>query len=160
MSEFGSGVVVCLVKFSEHLNNSMFERASVALWYLHASNDRREADMIEAARYPRGDAARRQGLINSVVLGREELTDEMAVSAFTLWANGASDHFYDLQRDVAPQKLCELADFMLDLGHGDGLMGSWPLSAQETYDNIWRLWKEATLETDKAYTATPDWGEW
>lgn len=77
-SEFGRGLVICLVKFAEHFPNITWS----------------------------------------------EKQD------WSVWANGASDHLYDIQvpkkwKDTELDRLVrELQDKGLDMGHGKGLLGN------------------------------------
>lgn len=103
-SEFGSGIVVCLAKFSEHLGMQRYR--------------------------------------NSVDL--------------ELWMNGASDHFYDLDRQRAPKSLIQLADLTLEIGHG--FTGK--NYTEKDYQQILKLWKKSCIAIDKKLNTNPDWGRW
>lgn len=159
-SEFGSGVIVCLVKFSEHLSNDMMMRYVHAQWWYNANQLKRDAWESEARHYPTGDSSRIVAHARSVFMGIRENSEAELLSALAMWANGASDHFYQLDAELAPPKLKILADFMLDLGHGSGMMGKWERSAEDTIDYIWQMWEEATLEIDVKFGSKPDWGQW
>jgi hypothetical protein len=146
-SEFGSGLVTCLGKFSEHLSNNAAERCHAIAWAAARTPAERERIYAEAAQLPLGDTARRL----SLACTRTTYSD-----ALEMWANGASDHFYDLRRSVAPAPLKQLADLTLRVGHG--FTGeSW---TPETWNEIWQLWKRSCLAVDRRLGLTPEWGRW
>lgn len=74
-----------------------------------------------------------------------------------MWMNAASDHFYDLNRDIAPGPLVELADFALKIGHG--FTGQvWTM---KDVQKIIALWRKACLALDQLLgVEDADWGEW
>ena len=158
-SEFGAGVVVCLAKFSEHLGNSMIERFLHARHWHTMKDDQRAKTEDEACQHPFGDASRLLGDVRSILWSEQPQRDLMR--ALSLWANGASDHFYELDRERAPAPLVELAELMLDLGHGKGLMGGYDDGdPDETWKRIKDLWHESCLAVDKQLGTQPDWGQW
>lgn len=116
-SEFGAGLVVCLVKFSEHLANWAAQRYMDAAWWAKLTPGERDAQAREAAKYPFGDAARRLAHAKSVFFD-EAPSEERLSRALAMWANGASDHFYDLDEEKAPPPLGALASLTLSMGHG------------------------------------------
>ena len=161
MTEFGSGVVVPLAKFSEHLQNESENRVWSAIRWTKMSEDEKSKTRQEATIYPRGDAARQLSDV-TVVLGSVESslgwTEEKAISQWiVVWMNGASDHFYDLDREKAPQSLIELADLCLEIGHGFDHGKTWD---ESTMKQIRDLWKKSCLEVDKLLDVNGDWGEW
>lgn len=159
-SEFGAGVVVCLAKFSEHLwGGPAFSERTLHAYvrWQEATPERRAAWQQEAARYPTGDAAefmRQIGVakVSEVVRG----TPERVIShVIEMWMNGASDHFYDLDRERAPQPLVELADLTLTIGHG--FTGqTWTM---EHVEWIRELWKDSCMALDQLLGTHPEWGE-
>ena len=154
-SEFGSGIVVCLAKFSEHLSNHMYERVSRAIWWSEASEEKREAQRKEANIYPHGDAAQRIRDAESALRVGE--TPEQAISeSIMMWMNGASDHMYGVDRDVAPPALVALADLTLAVGHGFTEI----VWTKETVEKIRQLWQDACLEVDALLGVKADWGQW
>ncbi len=154
-SEFGRGVVVCLAKFSEHLFNRQAVTVMNEIRFSEMSGDDKYVEESEARTHPRGDAAQRiAGRMYSGMLGH--LTGNPVSEALEMWANGASDHFYDLDRDRAPQPLCELADLTLEMGHG--FTGkTW---TPEHWMRIHDLWRESCLSLDRTLGNNPDWGRW
>lgn len=155
MSEFGKGIVVCIVKFSEHLNNDLMCRVRSLSYWLNSSSSKQAELLSQAKAYPNGDVA---NLVRDASI-YGGLPDEKLLSQYIeSWANGASDHFYDLDREKAPKALCELATLTLDMGHGFRREALWTSKDIET---IYRLWEEASLELDLMLGVRDgDWGEW
>lgn len=150
-SEFGRGVVICLAKFSEHLANEWATRVRTRAWWDRQDEANRARQVAEAHNFPRGDAARR--------LADLEIAPEID-GALRSWANAASDHFFDLDRDRAPGALVELADLTLSMGHGFGLDGGGPWTVDH-WRRIHALWQQACEGLDQLLgAAAPDWGQW
>jgi hypothetical protein len=155
-SEYGAGVVICLVKFSEHLRDPMHERVMAAGRWKCMDSRAREKALAEAARHPHGDSARHYALIPRMIEIYDD-EDRYLSSTIEVWANAASDHFGDLDYEKAPQSLCDLASLMLRMGHGfTGQRWTW-----DDYERVRDLWKQACLDVDRRLgVARPDWGEW
>jgi hypothetical protein len=153
-SEFGAGIVVCLAKFSEHLQQHGAYSERTIREYAAASPEKIAAWQEEARSYPRGDAAQRLASFFIFEVGNQ--SREGAIShAIAMWMNSASDHMYDLD-DRAPAPLKELAALTLRIGHGF-TDETWTV---ETMDRIRDLWRESCLEVDRILGVDPDWGEW
>ena len=152
-SEFGAGVVVCLAKFAEHLGHDSRHNV-VYNTHRWSKMDDYERDQIreEINGHPNGDAARKYGLVISL----EGFQSNPVSSAIEMWANGASDHFYDLDRDKAPESLKELASITLSMGHGFQ-RNDWTF---EEFENVHKLFRQACLDVDKMLGVEPDWGQW
>jgi len=134
-SEFGAGIVVCLAKFSEHLWNE---------WDPTMRRDGRADRLLETEI----DIAKK-------VYPEDDPEARAFSSLVERWANGASDHFYDLD-EKAPPALKELASLTLGMGHG--FTGR--LWTEEDVDRIRALWKQACLEVDGMLGVKSDWGQW
>lgn len=159
VSEFGSGLVVCLAKFSEHLmRHGPYDEQMVREYvdWLKTSESAKNAVRAEAELHPRGDSAQRLGRIDVLEILARHGDPAAAISrAIHLWMNGASDHFLDLD-ERAPEPLRELAALTLRIGHG--FTGeTWTI---ETVDRIRELWKESCLALDEMLGIESDWGEW
>lgn len=154
-SEFGRGVVVCLAKFTEHLANRQAVSVANEIRYRRMTDEEKATEVREAEQHPRGDAAQRiASRLYSGILA--SLTRDAVSESLERWANGASDHFYDLDRERAPTPLCELADLTLDMGHG--FRGqTW---TEGDWTRIHDLWRAACLAVDEKLGAAPDWGKW
>lgn len=141
-SEFGAGIVICLAKFSEHLSNNM-EREILVYdnW------------VKKGCKGPLPPECR------SIHIGYEvRNSHERAISShIEMWMNAASDHFYELDLDRAPESLKELAELTLSIGHGFVHDRLWDVS---TVHRIRELWKYSCIELDKRLKTKPDWGEW
>lgn len=146
-SEFGHGVVICVAKFAEHLSNHWAEIARVTRWWATIDDDRRATEIQSAITHPRGDAARRQTMVDIVKLE----------DALQMWANGARDHFLDLDRGHATPGVCELADLVLKMGDVyPQYTCTW-----DDFQQVYALWERACVELDASLGVTaPDWGEW
>lgn len=148
-SEFGAGIVVCLVKFSEHLGEprcrSIWEYSR---WLKKPEGESPQAFNEEAFhRWP-------------TLRGGATTPQEYAMhEAIHMWASAAGDHFFDLDRDRAPQPLCDLADLMIELRNSH-LTDQPRLFTTADLDRVDDLWKEATLAVDRLLGTTPNWGQW
>lgn len=154
-SEFGAGIVVCLVKFSEHMYEHGFFSERTIRDYAHLTEEELSRLRAEAARYPKGDAAAkllRLSVIHEDIYGSKEVALSHLIE---MWMNAASDHMYDLD-ERAPEPLKELAALTLRIGHG--FSGeTWTI---EHVDKIRELWQAATLSVDRMIGLEPDWGSY
>lgn len=155
-SEFGKGVIICLAKFSEHLWNRWAENIIYTIRWQNMTDEERQNIHKEMEIHPHGDASRHYGMIIAMEGSRFDNRDAVS-SAMELWANGASDHFYDLERDLCPPSLVELADLTLTMGHG--FTGQkW---TEEDWKKIQKLWEDACYELDlQLGVENPDWGNY
>ena len=155
-SEFGAGIVVCLAKFSEHLQDPGFTNESAIREFARWDDDEAMSCAVEAKRFPSGDAAQKLARMGVLGYSAKGQGKDWAISkAIEMWANGASDHFYDLD-DKAPPSLKMLAEIMIHIAHGFSTE-CWTIA---TLDHIRDLWKRSCLEVDKMLGVEPDWGEW
>lgn len=155
-SEFGSGQVVCLVKFMEHMGGHWFERVRDAHYWMGLTPSEREVRIAESEQFPNGDTAKRIANAQSVFLMREPMPKAIS-HAIELWMNGASDHFYDLDKRNCPEPLKELATMALEIGHGF-TNRTWDF--EKTYNELWRLIRESALALDTNHGVPNDWGQW
>ena len=128
-SEFGRGLVICLVKFAEH--NAKLNQT------------------IESYK-KMSESGIPGGLFNES-------------SAITMWANGATDHLYEIEcPDVWPDvkaKVEELQNKGLDMGHGAGLMSDVKYTKKDAYE-LFNLTKEIAIMIDKKMGLSPEIGQW
>lgn len=151
-SEFGAGVIVCLAKFSAHLENDWFHRLMSSKRWMDASPEERARLVSESKSHPHGDAAR---LVSDIIVYHDS-EDAGLSRQIVLWMNAASDHFYDLDRTKAPAPLLELADLCLRIGHGfSGEKWNW-----ETVEKIQQLWQDSCTALDEGMGTVPDWGQY
>lgn len=122
-SEFGRGLVICLVKFAEH------------------------------AMY-----------IQTVIREYASVGGEKEHVGVNLWANGATDHLYDIEVpegkdwDEIRGLVKELQDVGLDMGHGGGLRGDTKYTKEQAVALIEKTRKIALL-IDIKIGINPDEGE-
>ena len=142
-SEFGRGVVICLAKFSAHLENDQTSRVNA--WIRHTNGTPISELPSDYRRYFK-------------ILGDSYPTKQHGLkSLIEIWANAASDHFYDLDETLAPPALKQLASLTLEMGHGftDRL---W---TEADWVHMHDLWERACMELDKQLgVPSPDWGQW
>lgn len=151
-SEFGAGVVVCLAKFSEHLWTEAEKRASGLVALLKGDITRERLSTQAEA-----DLKRAEGGYPFCRPGQDPLT-AAAEDAVHMWASGAADHFYDLDRDRSPQALCDLADLVLRM-RNTHLDSGWTL-ADGGLDRVRDLRQQACIDLDRHLGTIPNWGEY
>ena len=84
-------------------------------------------------------------------------------SAVTLWANGATNHLYEIEvpkgREWAKirKKVKELQEKGLDMGHGSGIMGGKDFTKEDAWA-LMNLTKEIALLIDRKLGLKPDEG--
>lgn len=157
-SEFGAGVIVCIVKFSEHLWTN---RESV-VWELGwlKRGKRKEADLSTEAKHQLDFARRwwrdypqyRNG-------GQDTILDDAIHKQIETWASGASDHFADLDEEHAPTSLVELGNLMFRLRNGF-MDEPERRCTLEDLERVKELWQQAAMDLDRALGVVPNWGEW
>ena len=137
-SDFGRGLVICLVKFAEHFEN------------------------------PNCDAIYNSDNETRTILkrGTEEETTSHLIE---MWANGASDHLYEIQTPeswsykpteltiLITSKLKELQEKGLAIGHGH----TQTIWKKEDIQHLFELTKEIALLIDKQLGVyNSDLGQW
>jgi hypothetical protein len=164
---FGSGLVVCLAKFSEHLENSFVPVNEHVLQnyvrWTRMNEQERERVQQSALTHPHGDDARFLESIWLWISSLNQSPEEIIHHLIEMWMHAASDHFYDLDRDRAPACLVELADLALDMGHGfecqqkDAKRRLWTMVDVE---RLRSLWQQSCLELDNRLGCTDaEWGD-
>src|SRR5262249_172821 len=144
-----------LAKFSAHLENRRGEQVRTLQWWMQLGDAQRSRNRDEAAQFPLGDAAQRLIVVDQSLAIYHTLEHALSQSVW-MWMNGASAHFYELDRQKAPPSLRELAALSLEIGHGR-TDGPW---TYEHVKQISALWERACLELDEQIGTTPDWGTW
>lgn len=130
-SEFGKGFIYCLTLWSMHFHNSMGETCRKIKFLSDKSDE--ELEKIINKSDPKHDYGKDMDtaifymttMRNDVYKGDKLKT---LASHIQLWANGASDHLYEItvpeqfKGTEIEKKVLELQDKGLDVGHGTGLM--------------------------------------
>lgn len=147
MSEFGRGVVVPLVKFSEHLGDHWARDIERAIHWVKADPTERERILTANEEHwqtvLRLDAA-------------AESPEHMLSGLIMMWAQGASDHLSEIEEDKAPKSLTELASLMFKLRY----TRFHDLVGEEEWVKLLALWSAAAMDIDEMLGAQPDWGDW
>jgi hypothetical protein len=147
-SEFGAGVVVCLVKFSEHVGNEEARRIGKAIRWINAAPLEREKLMEET------DPEWVYMLtLDEMAKSSEEMLDRMIIT----WASGAKDHFYDLDRETAPSSLIDLANLLHELSY---IAVDNTFRGEEEWLQVLALWSASAMDLDERLGLQPEWGEW
>lgn len=165
-SEFGKGLVICLVKFAEHFDNHFAEPISIANTYL--SKTEKEKELMLSSNPPANldygfpYMTFLRHFVDSIKFWGSE---EKAFSdLITLWANGSSDHLYNievpkkLRNTKLGRKILLLQKLGLDMGHGKGLTGK-KIYTFKDFKKLRELTREIALLLDKKLGLKADLGE-
>jgi len=166
-SEFGKGLVVCLAKFMEHFSNNLIRQIYHRAFLLKKSQEDQQKIL---SGNPPDNLNYGKDLTEDFIFFMNKTvkifkTPEHAISFdITLWANGASDHLYDIE---VPKKkgweeikkiINKLQDKGLDMGHGAGLMGRKEYTIKDL-EELNNLTKKALILIDKKIGLKPEWGK-
>jgi len=147
-SMFGSGVVVCLVKFHEHFGNREAELLQSAFQWKALDPIDREAILQDPQGNPGWD------MLTAALSTGMHSVDELIEIWGMLWINGASDHLIDLDEEHAPDALITLRDELLEIRR----YHTNPFT-EEKWLLFFALVREAAEEIDRTLGSTPDWGD-
>jgi hypothetical protein len=170
-SEFGRGLVLPLVKFVEHIDDRMADSMIfIATMYLPKSKADRALmlssnppDHLDYG-FPYMEHAKNFEKVYIKVWGDEK---KARSSMITLWANGASDHLYDIRvpaklkgTDIG-KKILLLQSLCLDMGHGKGLFNTKVYTFKD-FLRLRKLAEEIALMIDKDvfHIKDADLGKW
>ena len=153
-TDFGRGLVICLVKFSAHFDNWMWRHIQhVDFFYHRLKGNRKKLDHYD------------RSIADSVAFAEITMpiwkTAEKWISQeIELWANGASDHLYEIKipKEWEGTKLAGKIEKLQDLGlkMGHGFTGkSWTFNDLE---NLRKLTEEVSVLIDKKISLRPDKG--
>jgi hypothetical protein len=144
MSEFGSGLVVPLVKFSEHVvKGPWLTEVELAIQWQKMTPQEREA--IQAYEGERWEVIMHR-------IDREDI--EVVVAEYmALWANGAFDHLVEIEQSMAPQSLLDLTQMVKELRYMDRAGNA------EDWAEIKRMWRQSALDLDEYLGVEADWGD-
>jgi len=138
-SDFGKGLVICLVKFAEH-----FERDMIFL----KIRDFENGNLTD---------------LDKQILEIYGSVEKLISHEIEMWANGASDHLYEIEVpkgkgwDKIRIKVKELQEKGLNMGHGFHLSKIWK---KEDLFELFNLTRDIALMIDKKLGLNPDVGEW
>jgi len=167
-SEFGKGLVVCLAKFYQHFANQTLKDAYFCDQMMGLPEEDRKK-VISDNPPPRLDYG-----IDTNSNFRFFYTKEIPIwgsaknvisHRITLWANGASDHLYEIgvpkgkDWDKIRNIVEKLQNIGLDMGHGSGLMGTTIYTLKDV-DYLKKLTEKLLLLIDMKIGLKADWGEW
>ena len=167
-SEFGKGLVVCLAKFMEHFGNETLHRANFCRQISNMSKENQNKVMSdnppsshnygkELNEYFKFWKTKLVPIVGSI---KAQTSHDL-----TLWANGASDHLYEIEVPKGKEWneirriTKELKDKGLDMGHGSGLTGRRIYELKDLYE-LKKLTKKALILIDEKLGLKPDWGEY
>lgn len=168
-SEFGKGLVICLVKFAGHFIDNNLREARVISRFLTESKE--DQEKVLSGNPPPTlnfgtnftEAFQRFMRIHGEIHKGD--TESALSHQITLWANAASDHLYDIEvpkkwkRRKIRKKVEELQALGLDMGHGAGLMMD-KIYTIEDVDTLMKLTIEIALLVDKELGLEAEEGQW
>jgi hypothetical protein len=147
MDQFGSGIVVPLVLFTEHLNNPWALRIEDAITWKNLTPTERlpiiEANKLGETRW-------------SVLLYRVDREDieDIISDLIGIWGYGAGDHLLNIDKKKAPKSLVELAKLVIAIRFGKIIE---PMG-EDVWHRIKILWRETAMDIDEQIVKTnPQW---
>ena len=178
-SEFGRGLAICLTKFAEHFENHLARQINNVHLIYGKNGNRKELKKYDA------DVQRDVKLFERVYLraefGEHARSVERQLShLIELWANGASDHLYEIEvpkrwgarwalkrgRLGIPYPTRERTELWRLLGKlrskglrmGHGFTGE--VHTYADFTELQELNRKIALELDKKMGLKPDLGKW
>lgn len=157
-TDFGKGLVVCLAKFAEHIDNDFFQIPYHLDFFYH----KLKGDCKKLKQYD----IKIQNNVDfySKMLRIYKTPEKLISSEIELWANGASDHLYDIEvpkgweKTIIGIKVQELKSLGLEIGHGFNVYGKiWTVNHAE---KLRKLVLEISYLVDKKLGLKPDKGKW
>ena len=139
-SDFGKGLVACLILFAQHIGKLE------EMWWI-------VADYEENKRLPEEW---------EMSLEIWKTFDNLLSSRIVTWANGATDHLYEIEVPKGKEwsairkKIKELQDVGIQMGHG--FTGQ--IYTLEDVDKLIKLANGIAIDIDKKIGLNPDIGEW
>ena len=166
-SEFGKGFVYNLVLFAKHFENSSYERIRHAHFIMSKSREERDKILCDNLD-PSHDYGKDATFWMRFFVEKETPiygSEKKAMShLLELWANGASDHLYDIEvperyRGTEVERLTlDLKSRALRMGHGFLLDKTWDYDE----DLVWLIetTKKIGFLIDEDLGVDPIRGEW
>jgi len=167
-SEFGKGLVICLVKFTNHFSNDLAKTIRDLVIYQNAS-ERKRKEMLQLnpppnSNYGKNFHDRIRFYINKIMPIHNNSLEELISHEITLWANGATDHLYEIEVPEGKDwnkiriKVKELQDKGLTMGHA-GFNNTKTYTFKDM-EELQELTLQIALLIDKKLGLKPDRGEW
>ena len=167
-SEFGKGLVICLSKFYQHFGTDSISRIYFYTKMMKLSEEDRQ-EVISDNPPSRLDYGREMNSMFKFFYTKEipicGSYEEALSSQITLWANGASDHLYEI---IVPKGkewneirtlAKELQNKGLDMGHGSGLLGKTSFTLKDL-EYLRELTEKILLLVDLKLGLKADWGSY
>jgi hypothetical protein len=144
MSEFGSGLVVPLVKLTSHIvKGPWLNEVEMCLqWQKMSPMERTSIQEAEPERWEKLLAR----------IDREEI-EVLVAEYICMWAQGASDHIFEIETDMAPQSMIDLLNILKELRYMDRAGNA------EDWAEIQRLYRQSALDLDDMLGIVADWGD-
>ena len=172
-SEFGRGLVVCLVKFRGHFENEMFSRAMFCARTVKNKSKKVMKEMAEGTAdssntYDRSLMDYWNFFYSMANLSSGGDFEKQIHREFAMFMNGASDHMYEIKvpktwegSDIE-NKILKVQKISLDMGHGiRGMLGTGKKITADEIDKLRDLTDEIILEVDKKLgIKDADFGQW
>ena len=164
-SEFGKGLVINLVKFTEHFSNDTIMRINNIRFYQSKSEKEKELIMAEnpLPKYDYGKKLRDDIKIffscEYQVYGNWR---EAISSMIGLWANGATDHLYEIKtpEDKGWDKIRLLVEKLQSKGLAMGHGFTNKIYEYKDVLELQKLIKKISILIDEKLGLEADWGEW
>lgn len=166
-TEFGKGLVVCLAKFAQHLNNE--QRLDLSFYKMYIDFKPRTRKMLLSLKPPDKfnfgpDKQKKMRFFvekaNAIYKGNLE---KALSSEIFMFMNGASDHLYDIEVPESKDwnkirtKVKELQHLGLQMGHGFNVRKTWTL---QDVIRVERLVENICMSIDRKLGLKPDIGNY
>lgn len=161
-SEFGKGLAYNLVLFASHFENHMVSKIGRISFVLRKSREERAKILCDVP-----DSSHNYGWNSEIKWWFDKIvphwkTPEKALShEVTLWANGASDHLYEIQipeawrRKSIGKKIAQLKELGLEMGHGLASLQNHNTYTADHVTELMTLTKDIAFLIDKELGANP-----
>lgn len=153
-SEFGAGLVVCLVKFSEHFDRT-WQVPCELYWFRAGSRQRKELSREAEHTLAFEEGWWRDRPEYRTATNALEAAFEKAIER---WAYAASDHLSEVDEALAPESLSKLVALVFRIRNKH--LVDRPPTTFDDMKEIRRLWSAAAMELDRRLGTRPNWGEY
>jgi len=166
-SEFGKGLVICLVKFTNHFSNDLAKTIRDLVMYQNANETKRKEMLQDEppshSNYGKDFHDRIRFYINKIMPIHNNSLEKLISYEIELWVNGATDHLYEIEVPEGKDwnkirtKVKELQDKGLTMGHSFNDKKTYTIKDME---ELQKLTIQIALLIDKKIGLKPDEGEW